>query len=147
MTRERREREGERERYARRKRNAWKDGGHSPSAGKPTIYGSVATSVFTRRDALPPTTRKVRCEDTAMRNGKPHSWSFPAHILLIHGIGITRHQDASNILFTRTLSHSDKFPKMSLLCLLKCLIDVLSAYRERWSTTSTYIQYTISRLC
>lgn len=36
------------------------------SAGKPTIYSSVATSVFTRRDALPPTTRKVRCESTAI---------------------------------------------------------------------------------
>lgn len=35
--------------------------GRAPSAGKLGIYGSVATSVFTRRDALPPLEKsKVR---------------------------------------------------------------------------------------
>lgn len=38
-----------------------KNEGRAPSAGKLGIYGSVATSVFTRRDALPPLEKsKVR---------------------------------------------------------------------------------------
>lgn len=65
-----------------RKRNARKDGGHPPSASKLTIYGSVATSVFTRRDAPPPTTPKVRNENTTMYGEKPRNSddTFPAYI-------------------------------------------------------------------
>jgi len=75
--------EGEKEEEDAKRRSARKDRGRSPSTGKPTIYGSVATSVFTRRDALPPTLEKSDARAPPCATGSHITAVF--HILLVRG--------------------------------------------------------------